>query len=294
MRIALLLATNLAVMVVASVVFSLLGFGGILDTAGVGLNLGALLVWCALLGFGGAFVSLLLSKWLAKRSTGAQVIDAPASSTERWLVDTVASQARQAGISMPEVAIYASDQPNAFATGASRDHALVAVSTGLLQRMGPKEAAAVLGHEIGHIASGDMLTLTLIQGVVNTFVIFLSRIVGYLVDRLVLRNEQGLGIGYYVTSIVAQIVFGILASTIVLWFSRRREFHADEKGAELAGRENMIAALEKLRPVQSGGQALPASMAAFGICAGARLGVRALFSTHPPIERRIAALRQAG
>lgn len=294
MRVALFLVVNLAVMLVASVAFSLLGFAGILAADGRGLDLGALVVWCALLGFGGSFVSLALSKWMAKRSTGARVIEAPQSEAERWLVDTVRRLARDAGIGAPEVAVFPSAQPNAFATGASSNRALVAVSTGLLQRMGPKELEAVLGHEIGHVANGDMLTLALVQGVVNTFVIFLARIIGFVVDRVVLRNEQGLGIGYWITSIAAQVVLGILASAVVMWFSRRREFRADERGAELAGRENMIAALERLKTTSAMDDALPESMAAFGIAAGARGGLRALFRSHPLLEERIAALRAAG
>ena len=294
MRIALFLVTNLAVMLVASVVFSLLGVGGFLPGDGSSLNLGALLLWCALLGFGGSFVSLALSKWLAKRSTRATVIEAPSNETETWLLDTVARQAEDAGIGMPEVAVFPSAQPNAFATGASSNGALVAVSSGLLERLERNEIEAVLGHEIGHVASGDMLTLTLIQGVVNTFVLFASRIIGFVVDRVVLRNTSGFGIGYFVTSIVAQIVLGILASTIVMWFSRRREFRADEKGAELAGRENMIAALERLKAASGMPDAMPESMAAFGISSGTRRGLRALFASHPPLDARIAALRAQG
>ena len=294
MRIALFVLTNVAVMLVASVAFSLLGVGGILNADGIGLNLGALLLWCALLGFAGSFISLALSKWLAKRSTRAQVIRTPATPAEHWLLDTVARLAEDAGVDMPEVAVFPSPQPNAFATGASSNRALVAVSTGLLERMGREEVEAVLGHEIGHVANGDMLTLALIQGVVNTFVIFLARIIGYLVDRLVLRNETGLGIGYFVTSIAAQVVLGVLASAVVMWFSRRREFRADEMGAKLAGREHMIAALERLKASSGQPDAMPASMAAFGISAGARRGLRAMFASHPPLDERIAALRAGG
>lgn len=294
MRVALFLVTNIAVMLVASLVFSLLGFDGILAENGVDLDLGALLVLCALFGFGGSFVSLALSKWMAKRSTGAVVIKTPRTEAERWLLDTVARQANEVGIDVPEVAVFPSPQPNAFATGASSNRALVAVSNGLLQGMNQNEIEAVLGHEIGHVANGDMLTLTLIQGVVNTFVMFLSRIVGFVVDRVVLRNERGLGIGYFVTSIVAQIVLGILASAIVMWFSRRREFRADERGAELAGRGNMVAALERLKASSGMADTLPDSLAAFGIRAGARRGLRALFSSHPPLDARIAALRAKG
>lgn len=294
MRVALFLLVNLAVMLVASVVLALLGVGGVLDEDGVNLNPGTLLLWCALLGFGGSLASLLLSKWMAKRSTRAKVIGNPDTAMEAWLLDTVARLAEDAGIGMPQVAVFPSAQPNAFATGASANNALVAVSSGLLERMDRKEVEAVLGHEIGHVANGDMLTLALIQGVVNTFVIFLSRIVGFLVDRLVLRNERGLGIGYFITSIIAQVVLGFLASAIVMWFSRRREFRADARGAELAGRRHMIAALERLKAAQTVPGALPASMAAFGVCAGARRGLRAAFSSHPPLEERIAVLRAAG
>jgi len=290
-RVLLFLLTNIAILAVASVAFSILGFEGILAANGVHLDLQALLVWCALFGFGGAFVSLALSKWVAKRATGAQVIDAPRNTGERWLLDTVNRQAGMAGISTPDVAIFPSPQPNAFATGASRNRALVAVSSGLLDSMQRNEVEAVLGHEIGHVANGDMLTLTLIQGVVNTFVLFLARVIGYAVDRVVLRNQQGLGIGYFITTIIAQILLGILASAIVMWFSRRREFRADAKGAELAGRNNMIAALERLRASRDMPDTMPESMAAFGISSGMRRGLRALFASHPPLEDRIAALR---
>ena len=291
MRILLFLATNVAVLVLVSIVFNLLGFESILAQNGVDLNLNSLLVFCALFGFGGAFVSLLLSKWMAKRSTGAVVISEPSNATERWLVDTVAKQAEQAGIGMPEVAIFDSPQPNAFATGANRNNALVAVSTGLLHNMKQGEVEAVLGHEVGHVANGDMITLTLIQGVVNTFVMFLARLIGFFVDRVVLRNERGLGIGYYLTSIVAEIVLGILATMIVMWFSRKREFRADEAGADLAGRQNMIGALQALQNHSQQPDQMPESMAAFGISAGARQGLKALFMSHPPLEDRIAALK---
>ncbi|MEM9620003.1 MAG: protease HtpX [Pseudomonadota bacterium] len=293
MRIALFLMTNLAVIVLASLTFRLLGFESILQNNGVDLNLNALLVFCALLGFGGSFVSLLLSKMIAKRSTGAVVIEQPRNATEHWLVDTVAAQAKQAGIGMPEVAIFDSPQPNAFATGANKNNALVAVSTGLLQNMSQAEVEAVLGHEVGHVANGDMVTLTLIQGVVNTFVMFLARLIGFFVDRVVLRNERGLGIGYYLTSIVAEIVLGILATMVVMWFSRRREFRADTAGAALAGRGNMIAALQRLQGHSKQPDQMPESMAAFGISAGQREGLKALFMSHPPLEERIAALQAA-
>ncbi|MBW2426497.1 MAG: protease HtpX [Deltaproteobacteria bacterium] len=285
MRIALFLLTNIAVLVVISLLFSLLGIGGILDEQGVDLDLGALLVYSAVIGFTGSFISLALSKFMAKRATGAQVIDESAGGDAAWLVRRVRTHASAAGIGMPEVAVFPADEPNAFATGMRRDAALVAVSTGLLQSMDRGEIDAVLGHEIAHIENGDMITLTLIQGVLNTFVVFLSRIVGHVVDRVVLKNERGHGIGFWVATIAAQILLGILASIIVAWFSRRREFRADAGGARLAGRENMIAALERLK----GGTAeLPDGMAAFGIGGG---GMLAAFSTHPPLDVRIAALR---
>jgi heat shock protein HtpX len=293
MRILLFLATNLAILVVASITFRLLGFEGILASNGVDLDLNALLVFCALLGFGGSFLSLLLSKTIAKYSTRAQVIDQPRNPTERWLVDTVARLAKAAGIGMPDVAIFPAQEPNAFATGASRNKALVAVSTGLLEHMQADEVEAVLGHEIGHVANGDMVTLTLIQGVVNTFVLFLARVFGYFVDRVVLKNERGLGIGYWVATMVAELVLGILATMIVMWFSRRREFRADAAGATLAGRPKMIAALERLRRAQDLPNPLPASLTAFGISSGTPEGLRALFRSHPPLETRIAALRAA-
>jgi heat shock protein HtpX len=291
MRILLFLATNLAVIVLASVMFQLLGFEGILDAQGVGLDLTALLVLCALLGFGGSLVSLLISKPVAKWSTKAQVITQPRNETERWLLTTVQRLSAQAGIATPEVAVFPSAEPNAFATGANRNKALVAVSVGLMETMRPDEVEAVLGHEIGHVANGDMVTLTLIQGVVNTFVLFLARVIGYVVDRVVLKNDRGLGMGYYVTTIVAQIVLGILASAIVMWFSRWREFRADAAGAKLAGRSKMIAALERLKRSQELPNALPESLMAFGINRGARAGMRALFASHPSLDDRIAALR---
>ena len=291
MRILIFLATNLAIIVLASITFRLLGFESILADNGVDLDLGALLVFCALFGFGGAFVSLALSKRLAKWSTKAQIIERPSNATERWLLDTVAAQANKAGIGMPEVAIFPAREPNAFATGANRNKALVAVSAGLLHGMKQDEIEAVLGHEIGHVANGDMVTLTLIQGVVNTFVMFLARIIGFAVDRLVLRNERGLGIGYWIATIVAEIVLGILASAIVMWFSRRREFRADEAGARLAGRGKMIAALERLKRGQELPNSMPDTMVAFGISSGARRGLRAMFASHPPLDARINALR---
>ncbi len=291
MRILLFLATNLAVIVLASLTFRLLGFESILQANGVDLNLTALLVFCGLIGFGGSFISLLLSKRMAKWSTRAQVIEQPGNDLERWLVDTVRRLSTQAGIAMPEVAVFPMAEPNAFATGANRDKALVAVSVGLLQNMRREEVEAVLGHEIGHVANGDMITLTLIQGVVNTFVLFLARIAGFFVDRVVLKNERGLGIGYFVTTIVAEIVLGILASAIVMWFSRYREFRADAAGARLAGRHNMIAALERLKRGQEMPNTMPDSLVAFGITRGVSPGFRALFASHPPLDARIAALK---
>jgi heat shock protein HtpX len=288
-RILLFLATNLAIVFILNITLHLLGVDSILDQQGSGLNINALLVFAAVFGMGGAFISLAISKWTAKRFTGAAVIDRPANEGERWLVETVQRQARAAGIGMPEVAIYDSPDVNAFATGMSRDNALVAVSSGLLHAMSRDEAEAVLGHEISHVANGDMVTLALIQGVVNTFVIFLSRVVGHLVDRVVFKNERGHGPAFWITSIVAELVLGILASVIVMWFSRQREFRADAGGARLAGREKMIAALERLASVHP--QPLPDQMAAFGIAGGMGQGLRRLFMTHPPLSERIAALR---
>ena len=291
-RIALFIATNIAVLVVLSIVLRLLGVEQILDEQGVGLNYNNLLVFCAVFGMGGSFISLAISKWMAKRATGAVVIEEPRNAMEQQLFQTVSHHAQAAGIGMPEVAVYDSPEVNAFATGARRNNALVAVSTGLLHQMDRDSVDAVLGHEISHIANGDMITLTLIQGVVNTFVLFLSRVVGHFVDRVVLKNERGLGLGYFVTVIVCQILFGILASVIVNWFSRRREFRADAGGARLAGRDKMIGALEALQRAHPA--PLPEQMAAFGISGGNAGGLRRLFLTHPPLEDRIAALRQGG
>ncbi|PTN35330.1 protease HtpX [Desulfonatronum sp. SC1] len=290
-RIALFLITNIAILVVLSIVLSLLGFTGILDETGRGLDYGSLLVFAAVFGFGGSFISLAISKWMAKRLTGAKVITSPRNQAEAWLVETVKNQAARAGIGMPEVAVYDSDAPNAFATGMSKNNALVAVSTGLMRSMTQDEVEAVLAHEVSHVANGDMVTLTLIQGVVNTFVIFISRVVGYFVDRVILKNEEGLGLGFFITSIVAQIVFGILASVVVLYFSREREYRADAGGAKLAGREKMIAALEKLK--RGAQEPLPEQMSAFGINGKPEgHGLKLLFMTHPPLDDRIAALRR--
>ncbi len=292
-RVFLFIVTNIAVLVVLSVVLSLLGVNTILDERGVGLDMGNLLVFSAVFGMGGSFISLAISKWMAKRMTGAQVIEQPRNDAEAWLVQTVSHQAQAKGIRMPQVAIFPSDSPNAFATGARKDAALVAVSTGLLQRMDRDEIEAVLGHEISHVANGDMITLTLIQGVVNTFVLFLSRVAGYFVDRVVLRNERGLGIGFFNTTIVCQIVFGIRASVVVFWFSREREFRADTGGARLAGRDNMVSALKALQRAHS--EPLPEQMSAFGISSGkSGGGLRRLFMSHPPLDVRIQALRQGG
>jgi heat shock protein HtpX len=259
----------------------------------VDLDLKALLVFAAVFGMGGSFISLALSKWTAKRFTGAQVIERPSNPTEQWLVETVRHQAQVAGIGMPEVAVFDSSDPNAFATGARRNSALVAVSTGLLQRMPREEVEAVLGHEVSHVANGDMITLALIQGVVNTFVIFLSRVLGHIVDRVVFKTERGHGPAFWITTIIAELVIGILASLIVFWFSRRREFRADAGGARLAGRERMIGALDRLR-ASYGREPLPDQMAAFGISGATRRGLMRLFMTHPPIEERIERLRRAG
>lgn len=289
-RIALFIATNLAVILVLSIVLRLLGVDSILDEQQVGIDYQSLLILSAVIGFGGSFISLAISKWMAKRSTGARVIEQPSNEAESWLISTVQRQAQQAGIDMPEVAIYDAPDMNAFATGARRNSALVAVSTGLLRGMKKDEIEAVLAHEISHVANGDMVTLTLVQGVVNTFVIFLSRLVGHFVDRVILRNESGHGIGYFFSVIAAQIVLGILASTIVMWVSRQREFRADAGSAKLNGREPMINALARLEsntPSQ-----LPEAMRAFGI-AGGKPGIMKLFMSHPPISERIEALRRS-
>lgn len=289
-RIVLFIVTNLAIIFVLNISMRLLGVDRMLLDSGSGLNLTGLLIFASLFGFGGAFISLAISKWSAKRLTGAQVIMQPSSEAERWLVNTVHRQAEAAGIGKPEVAIYQSPDVNAFATGMNRNNALVAVSTGLLDKMSREEVEAVLGHEVSHVANGDMVTLTLIQGVVNTFVIFLSRVIGHTVDRVILKNERGYGIGYWVTTIVAELVLGILASMIVSWFSRQREFRADAGGAKLAGRNKMIAALRRLQVQHT--QALPDQLAAFGIAGGVKQGLMKLFLSHPPLDERIRALEQ--
>jgi len=291
MRILLFLATNLAVILVASFTLRLLGVDSYLSQQGI--EFGALLTFAAVFGFAGALISLFMSKPMAKWSTRARVIDSPRTPAERWLVDTVADLSQKAGIRMPEVAIFPASQSNAFATGWNRNDALVAVSEGLLQRFDKDEIRAVLGHEIGHVANGDMVTLTLIQGVVNTFVIFASRVIGSLVDRIVFRNEEGHGVGFFVVSMIAELVLGILASTIVFWFSRRREYRADIAGAQLAGRTAMISALTRLKQESELPDQMPDTLQAFGINRGAREGLAALFMTHPPLDDRIRALQQA-
>jgi heat shock protein HtpX len=289
-RILLFVLSNVAVLVVLSVVLSLLGVDQILARNGTQLDLGALLVFSAVVGFTGSLISLVMSKWIAKFSTGAQVITNPRNSAESWLLNAVYRHADAAGIRRPEVAVYDSPEPNAFATGPTRNNALVAVSTGLLQNLGQREVDAVLGHEITHVANGDMVTLTLLQGVVNTFVIFLSRIVGFVVDRIVFRTERGYGPGFFIASFIAQILLGILATMILMWFSRQREFRADAGGAKLAGRDSMIAALHGLQRAH-GPAVLPKAVQAFGISGGGR-GLGRLFMSHPPIEERIAALQR--
>ena len=286
-RIFLFLVTNLAVLFVISITLRLLGVDQILNESG-GIDFNALLVMSAVMGFAGSIISLLLSKWSSKRMVGAQVITNPIDPTERWLLETVHRQAQAAGIGMPEVATYEAPEVNAFATGWNRNSALVAVSSGLLHNMSRDEIEAVLAHEISHVANGDMITLALIQGVVNTFVIFFSRIIGHLIDRLIFKTERGNGPAYWVTSIVAQMVLGVLASVIVMWFSRQREFRADAGGASLAGRSKMISALEKLK-INHEQATLPERMAAFGIAGGSSFAK--LFSTHPSLDERIDALR---
>ncbi len=293
-RILLFLATNFAVLLVISIVFKLLGLEGLLRANGVDLDYGAVMVYAAIIGFSGSLISLFLSKGMAKRAMGVQIIEQPTNNYERWLIDTVARLSQDAGIKMPEVGVFDSPQPNAFATGWNRNAALVAVSSGLVREMSQDEVEAVLGHEVSHAANGDMVTLTLIQGVVNTFVIFLSTIIGHLVDRVVFKTEQGHGPAYFVVSIVAQILLSIVATMIVMWFSRQREFRADAGGARLAGREKMVSALRALQR-QHEQHDLPAGeFAAFGISGNIGDGLKALFMSHPPLEARIAALQQGG
>jgi len=285
LRIALFLGTNIAIMVLISLIFQVFGFQGLLAANGVDLNLQALLVFSTIIGFGGSFISLMLSKMMAKKGMGVKIINQPRNDFESWLMQTVKRQADQCRIRMPEVGIFNQSAPNAFATGWNRNDALVAVSTGLCQSMTREEIEAVLAHEISHVANGDMVTMTLIQGVVNTFVVFLSRVIGHIVDRAVFKVERGHGPAFFIVSIVTQIILGIFASMIVMWFSRWREFRADSGGAQLAGRQAMISALRRL---QSSQQAqMPDELAAFGINTGK---VQAIFSSHPPLEKRIAAL----
>jgi len=287
MRIALFLATNIAIMIVISIVFSIFGIGSTLEANGVDLNLNALLVMSAVIGMTGSVISLAMSKWSAKRAMNVHVIENPQNQTEQWLVSLVAKQAKAAGIGMPEVGIFQTPEPNAFATGMSRNNALVAVSTGLLQAMSADEVEAVVGHEISHVANGDMITMALMQGVVNTFVYFFASIIGHFVDRVILKNEEGHGMGYYITQMIAQVALSFLASMLVMWFSRYREFHADAGGARLAGNDKMIGALRALQRAHSP-EDLPGQLAAFGINGG---GVQKLFMSHPPLEERIAALQ---
>tara|TARA_R110000744_G_scaffold4636_5_gene16673 strand:+ start:2944 stop:3801 length:858 start_codon:yes stop_codon:yes gene_type:complete len=282
------LATNIAVMALISLVFSLFGFQGLLAQNGVDLDLQALLVYSAVIGFSGSIISLLLSKFMAKRSMGVHVIERPENNTERWLLRTVEHQAKQANIGMPEVGIFVHASPNAFATGWNKNNALVAVSTGLIENMTQSEVEAVLAHEISHVSNGDMVTMTLIQGVLNTFVVFLSRVIGHVVDRVVFKVERGHGPAFWIVSIISQVLLGILASMIVMWFSRYREFKADAGGASLAGRNNMIAALKRLKQNQDA-PPMPEEMAAFAISAGK---VQKLFSSHPPLDKRIEALQK--
>lgn len=287
-RIILFLLANFGVLAVLSVSMRLLGVDAYLAQQGGAFQLNGLLLMAAIMGFAGSFISLAMSKMMAKRSMGVQVIEKPRNSTEQWLVETVRRQAKAAGVGMPEVGIFESDTMNAFATGMNRNNSLVAVSTGLLRQMSQDEVEAVLGHEMAHVANGDMVTMGLLQGVLNTFVIFFSRIIGILIDRAVFKIERGIGPGYWIGSIVAEVVLGILAAIIAAWFSRRREYRADEGGAQLAGRAKMIAALERLAMAHEP-QGLKGEMAAFGIAGG---NLAALLSTHPPLTRRIAALRE--
>ena len=287
-RIFLFLATNVAIMIVISIVFSVLGISSTLQANGVDLNLNALLLISAIIGMTGSFISLAISKWSAKKAMGVHVIENPQNQTEQWLLSLVAKQAKEAGIGTPEVGIFQTPEPNAFATGMSRNNALVAVSTGLLKNMTADEVEAVVGHEISHVANGDMITMALMQGVVNTFVYFFASIIGHFVDRVILKNDRGHGMGYYITQMIAQVALSFLASMLVMWFSRYREFHADAGGARLAGNEKMISALRALQRTHNP-EDLPGQLAAFGISGG---GAKKLFMSHPPLEERIAALQK--
>jgi heat shock protein HtpX len=294
LRIGLFLLTNLAVIVVASITLNLLGVGSYLDQSGTGLNLTNLLIFCAVFGFSGSLISLFLSKFMAKRGTRTQIIETPSNASEQWLLETVAELSRDAGIKMPEVGIFPAQESNAFATGWNRNDALVAVSAGLLQRFSRDEVRAVLAHEIGHVANGDMVTLALVQGVVNTFVMFFARIIGHLVDRVLLKNEEGHGIGFYIATFVAEMILAVLASIIVMKFSRYREFRADQAGARLAGRSAMIGALQRLQMEVEAQvpSSMPDSIYAFGISGGFKQQMSKLFASHPPLAERIAALQQ--
>lgn len=292
LRIALFLVTNMAILVVASVVLNLFGFSGYLQANGVDLNLTALLIFCGIFGMSGSLISLFISKWMAKRSTGTQIITNPRSRDEQWLLDTVKELSSKAGIKMPEVGIFPSHSSNAFATGWNRNDALVAVSAGLMQRFRPEEIKAVLAHEIGHVANGDMVTLTLIQGVINTFVMFFARVIGHTIDRVVFKTERGYSFGYYIVVMITEIALAILASAIVMWFSRWREFRADAAGARLADRSSMIAALQRLQAEQGVDTGdMPGELTAFGIRKTKGSSLAQIFSSHPPLEKRIEALR---
>jgi heat shock protein HtpX len=289
-RIFLFLITNIAIMVILSITLRILGVESLLMQNGSDLNINSLVIFSGVFGFGGAFISLAISKWMAKRMTGAIVISSPKNNMEKWLIKTVKNQSEIVGIKMPEVAIFPSNQMNAFATGATKNNALVAVSQGLLDNMTQGEIEAVVGHEMSHVANGDMVTLTLIQGVVNTFVIFFSRVIGHVVDRVILKNQRGYGIGYFVTTIFAQVILSILASIIVMYFSRKREYIADTGGADLAGHQNMINALKRLGKKEP--EPLPEQLAAFGIGEKPKSNRSQLWSSHPPLEDRIKALEK--
>ena len=289
-RIFLFLVTNIAIMVVLSITLRILGVDSLLAQNGSDLNINALVIFSGVFGFGGAFISLAISKWMAKRMTGAVVVINPSNNIEKWLMETIEKQSKIIGIKMPEVAIFPSNQMNAFATGASKNSALVAVSQGLLKNMNKGEVEAVVGHEMSHVANGDMVTLTLIQGVVNTFVIFFSRVIGHIVDRVILKNQRGYGIGYFLTTLFAQVILSILASIVVMYFSRKREFVADTGGADLAGHQNMISALKRL--AQREPEPLPEQLAAFGIDEKPKKGLAHLWTSHPPLEDRIKALEE--
>jgi len=292
-RITLFLIANFSVVIVLSLAMRILGVDAWLAEQGMGSQMTGLLIMAVVIGFGGSLISLAMSKTMAKRGMGVQIIETPSNSTEQWLVSTVERQAREAGIGMPEVGIFSSPQPNAFATGMKRDDSLVAVSTGLLQHMSSDEVEAVLGHEISHVANGDMVTMGLLQGVLNTFVIFFARIIGLLIDRMVFKIERGIGPGFWIGSIVAEMLLGIIASIIAMWFSRWREFHADAGGARLAGRQKMINALKALGRVNEP-ESLPGEMAAFGISGASKGVLGRLLLSHPPLEERIAALEKMG